>query len=129
MPNAYQQRKFREAKINALFGLLYALDEGDIPDKTGYSWTTGQIAERFDDMFLPVHPRSLLAVLREADIPHDSRNRFLTWVIHSNRDELAKLHREYIGASKITRVISGEVESQDDDQENVDGPSETTGQE
>ena len=96
MPNAYQQRTFKQAKIRTLFGLLIALEDEKIPNTTGYSLTTGKIADYFDDHYLPLQPRSLLAVLREAGIPHDSRNRFLTWQLYSYKEDLETLHKGYL---------------------------------
>ena len=96
MPNAYQQRTFKQAKIRTIRALLIALEEEKIPNTTGYSLTTGQIADYFDDHYLPLQPRSLLAVLREAGIPHDSRNRFLTWQIYSHKEDLEALHKGYL---------------------------------
>ena len=96
MPNAYQQRTFKRAKIRTLFGLLIALEEEKIPNTTGYSLTTGKIEPYFDDHYLPLQPRSLLAVLRETGIPHDSRNRFLTWQLYSYKEALEALHKGYL---------------------------------
>ena len=96
MPNAYQQKMFNEAKLGVVILLLQALDEERIPKDPGYSLTTGQIAAYFDPDYLPLQPRSLLAVLRDAHIPHDSRNRFLTWQLYSHRDVLDRVHEGYL---------------------------------
>ena len=96
MPNDYQKKIFNQAKLKAVIQLFVALDEERIPKDPGHSLTTGQIAAYFDDEYLPLQPRSLLEVLRDAHIPHDSRNRFLTWQLYSHREPLDVLHVEYL---------------------------------
>ena len=79
MPNKYQTKTFREAKKNALMGLVDALDNKNVPERMHDGLTSGLISQYFDDRFLPLRPMALLTVLREIEVPHDAQNRFLTW--------------------------------------------------
>ena len=96
MPNDYQKKIFNQAKLKAVIQLFCSFRRGKDPKDPGHSLTTGQIAAYFDDEYLPLQPRSLLEVLRDAHIPHDSRNRFLTWQLYSHREPLDVLHVEYL---------------------------------
>ena len=71
--NRTQERQFKEDKKNALLGLLDALDEKTVPERHRWTFYSGQIAEFFDDRFLPLRQFSLRAVLREAGVPHDKK--------------------------------------------------------
>ncbi len=131
MPNAYQQRTFKRSKIRTIRALLIALEEEKIPNTTGYSLTTGQIADYFPKDDLPLQPRSLLAVLREAGIPHDSRNRFLTWQIYSHEEDLEALHDEYLKEAglDLTQLRSrANVMAQKGESEIGEGPPEVADQ-
>ena len=97
MPDSYRTRTFRSGQINALAGLLDALSEEKIPARAPRGLTTGIIAEYLDDSYLPLHPRTMLSVLREAGVPHDSKNRFLTWVLYAYQDALQELYERWLG--------------------------------
>ena len=101
MPNKHQEKVFREAKKNALHGMVDALNNGTIPERMPRSIYTGNISEYFDDRFLPLRPQALLTVLRESDVPHDSHNRFMTWTLYDFKDQMEELLIECLGLPKL----------------------------
>ena len=103
--NPSQRRLFNESKKNALTGLVYALDDNALPEGSSsgkYSMYTGQIQECIQDRFLPLQRNALLTILREADVPHDSSNRFVPRTIYSYKDQLEDLLIKYLGLPVIT---------------------------
>jgi hypothetical protein len=103
MPNDYRKKIFNRAKLEAVVQLFDPLEEERIPKGPGHSLTTGQIAAYFAPDTPPLQPRSLLAVLRDAGVPHDSRNRFLTWQIYSHREDLERVHVECLREEGLDR--------------------------
>ena len=99
-----QRRRFNRGKKDALMGLVEALIEKTLPQRSRsgkYSMYTGEIEKYFDERFLPLQRNALLTVLREADVPHDSTNRFVPSVIYSYEKPLENLLREYTGAAGL----------------------------
>ena len=102
--NPSQCMRFNRSKKNALMGLVAALNEKTLPERSSsgkYSMYTGEIEKYFDERFLPLQRNALLTVLREADVPHDSTNRFVPSVIYSYEKPLENLLREYTGAAGL----------------------------
>ena len=102
--NPSQRRRFNRGKKDALMGLVEALIEKTLPQRSRsgkYSMYTGEIEKYFDERFLPLQRNALLTVLREADVPHDSTNRFVPSVIYSYEKPLENLLREYTGAAGL----------------------------
>ena len=95
MPDDYRARTFRSAQIVALDGLLDALREERIPVHAPRGLTTGKIAEYLDERYLPLQPRTMLSVLREVGVPHDSKHRFLTWNLYAHQDQLQELSERW----------------------------------
>ena len=60
--NKARQRLFQEAKINALPGLVEALDTETLPERSRCTLPSGQISANFDDRFLPLQPMALVTV-------------------------------------------------------------------
>ena len=106
MPNIHQQQIFRTNKIKALLGLLDSLDQAQLPTREGVYLTTGNIEDYIDAEHLPLQRGALLAILREAEVPHDTNNRFLPLTIYGYEGALSSLYRDYVGASKVTRVVA-----------------------
>ena len=101
MPNKYQTKMFRDAKKNALMGLVDALDNRNVPERIHDGLTSGSISQYFDDRFLPLRPMALLTILREVEVPHDSNNRFLTWTLYEFKGQMEELLISYLGLQKI----------------------------
>ena len=101
MPNVHQQDAFRASKIAALRGLREALRNEVLPNRAGLQLTSGKIEEYFPEQLRPIQPRAILTVLREADVPHDSNNRFLAWTLHSHLEAIDDLFFEYTGLKRV----------------------------
>jgi hypothetical protein len=95
MPNSYAEKHFRQGKLRALVNLISALQDEELPRERGHSFKAGQV-EKYLDLDSPLRPRTLLAVLREAEVPHDNNCRFLPWMIYDYLPALLTLHREYV---------------------------------
>ena len=95
MPEPYHQRIFRKSKAKALQGLLDSLEREKLPASRGYYLTTGNITSYFADRYRPLQRGCLLAVLREAGVPHDSNNKFLPLRIYNHQPDLEALSRKY----------------------------------
>ena len=93
MPNRYAEEHFKRGKIVAVLALLRALEEEKLPRERGHSFKAGQIEKYLD---LPLQPRTLLAVLRDADVPHDNNCRFLPWLIYDHLPSLRLLPQGYL---------------------------------
>ena len=96
MPNHYAEERFKEGKLAALWALLNALWEEKLPQERGHYFKTGQI-EKFFDRDTPLQPRTLLAVLRDAEVPHDNNWRFRPLAIYEHLPQLEGLHWHYHG--------------------------------
>ena len=94
MPNTYAARRFREGKFTALSHLMRVLEAEELPRERGHSFKAGQV-EKYLGLESPLQPRTLLAVLRDAKVPHDNNCRFLPWMIYDYLPAFRKLHREY----------------------------------
>ena len=102
--NPSQRQRFNRGKKDALMGLVEVLKEKTLPQRSSsgkYSMYTGEIEEYIDERFLPLQRNTLLAVLREAEVPHDGSNRFVPKVIYSYEKPLVDLAREYTGAARL----------------------------
>ena len=78
--NTSQRQRFNRSKKNGLMGLVVALNEKTLPERSSsgkYSMYTGEIEKNIDERFLPLQSNALLTVLREAGVPHDSSNWFV----------------------------------------------------
>ena len=96
--NPYQEKIFRQSKMDAILGLAEALDEKRLPEtnpREGRLYT-GRITEYLDDRFLPLRRGAMLAVLREAEVPHDGQGRFLPCDLYGHQADLEKLYQEYM---------------------------------
>ncbi len=114
MANVHQQDAFRASKIEALMGLRQALRDQVLPDRAGLQLTSGKIEEYLPERLRPIQPRAILAVLREAGVPHDSNNRFLAWAIHSHLEQIDDLYFEYTNLRRVARPkIEPRAESTD----------------
>ena len=100
MPNKHQQRHLLAGKKKALLAILDALDHERLPTESlgrGGSPLPGSLEEYFEEYLLPLPRGSLLAVLREADVPHDSHNRFLPYELYDHHQEFLDLYLKYNG--------------------------------
>ena len=94
MPNRYAKDRFEDGKSTALWALIQALEEEKLPRERGYFLKTGQI-EKYLDLESPLQPRTLLAVLRDAKVPHDNNWRFRPLAIYERLPNLWDLPRQY----------------------------------
>lgn len=95
MANERQQEILKQEKIRALRGLIFALNDGGIPDTPGISLSSGQIIECLDDQFLRVPKSAMLNALRDAGVYHDCNNRFTRPMLHTFKDELIDQYWHY----------------------------------
>ena len=111
MANTAQIEQKERNKTRALIALLGCLDDESLP-RSG-SLTSGRIAEHFEDGSLPLQPRVLLEVLREAEIPHDSHNRFLPRTIYEGKKVLYEMYLERTGGRKVRSSLQALISSKD----------------
>ena len=97
MASKRQQDIFKKQKIEALMGLISALDSGRIPHRPGRSLTSGQIIELLEDEYLRVPKKAMLTALRDAGVYHDSNNRFTTENLRLFKPELRGQYLDYLG--------------------------------
>ncbi len=95
MPNPYAQERFMDGKLMALWPLIRALEAEKLPRERGHFFKTGQI-EKYLDLESPLQPRTLLAVLRDAKVPHDDNCRFRPLAIYEGLEALRDLPRQYL---------------------------------
>ena len=146
MPNRYAEERFKKGKLTALLALLGALWEEKLPQERGHYFKTGQI-EKFFDRDTPLQPRTLLEVLRDAEVPHDNNWRFRPLAIYEHLQELQDLRWQYLGGrlelvpleqdtgpeveetgkvGEETALGDGEVQGDEVATESRSSPSETT---
>ena len=113
MASERQQKIFKNQKIEALMGLISALDSGRIPYRPSRSLTSGQIIELLEDKYLRVPKKAMLTVLRDAGIYHDSNNRFTTENLHLYTPELRKQRLDYLGMDMKKVRESGQGNTND----------------
>ena len=114
MPNRYAEKRFNEGKFKAAFALMIALEEEKLPRERGHFFKTGQI-EKYLDLDSPLQPRTLLAVLRDAKVPHDDNCRFRPLAIYEGLENLRPLPHQYLfgplpGQAPVVRKVDPEVE-------------------
>ena len=97
MVTSYREETFQRGRRDALGALVDALKEERIPVRSRYGLTTGKIEEYLDDIYLPLQPRTLLSVLREVGVPHDTKYRFLTWALYAHQEQLQELYERWLG--------------------------------
>ena len=114
MPNRYAQERFMDGKLMALWPLIRALEAEKLPRERGHFFKTGQI-EKYLDLDSPLQPRTLLAVLRDAKVPHDNNCRFRPLAIYEGLKALRDLPRQYLfgplpGQAPVVRKVDPGVE-------------------
>ena len=109
MASKLQQDIFKKRKIQALWGLISALDSGGIPYRPSRSLTSGQIIALLEDEYLRVPKQAMLTALRDAGVYHDSNNRFTTENLHAFRPELRRQYFDYLGVDtkKLPKPVKG----------------------
>ena len=95
MPNRYAEERFREGKCMAAIALIKALEKEKLPRERGHFFKTGRI-ETYLDLDSPLQPRALLAVLRDAKVPHDNNCRFRPLAIYEGLEDLRPLPHQYL---------------------------------
>ena len=93
---SYHEKSFQRGRLIALEGLVDALEQKRIPERSRNGFTTGNIAKYMDKSYGRLLPRTLLSVLREVGVPHDTKYRFLTWSLYAHQDELQELLERWI---------------------------------
>ena len=114
MPNRYAEERFREGKCEAAIALMKALEKEKLPRERGHFFKTGRI-EKYLDLDSPLQPRTLLAVLRDAKVPHDDNCRFRPLAIYEGLENLRPLPHQYLfgplpGQAPVVRKVDPEVE-------------------
>ena len=95
MPNPYAEKRFNEGKFKAAIALMIALEKEKLPRERGHFFKTGKI-EKYLDLDSPLQPRTLLAVLRDAKVPHDDNCRFRPLAIYEGLENLRPLPHQYL---------------------------------
>ena len=132
MPNRYAEKRFMHGKLTALWPLIKALEAEKLPRERGHFFKTGRI-EKYLDLESPLQPRTLLAVLRDAKVPHDNNCRFRPLAIYEGLEALRDLPRQYLWgplpdqAPAPRKVDPGVEEPGDVEGENVQGGGDVTG--
>ena len=131
MPNRYAEERFREGKCMAAIALIKALEKEKLPRERGHFFKTGRI-ETYLDLDSPLQPRALLAVLRDAKVPHDNNCRFRPLAIYEGLEDLRPLPHQYLfgpppdQAPVVRKVDPGMEEPGDVEGENVQGGGDVT---
>ena len=139
MPNPYAEKRFREGKCEAAIALLIALEQEKLPRERGHFFKTGKI-EKYLDLDSPLQPRTLLAVLRDAKVPHDDNCRFRPLAIYEGLEALRPLPHQYLfgplpDQAPVVRKVDPKVEEtgnlegetgQEGREERVDGTAAET---
>ena len=118
MPNPYAEKRFREGKCMAAIALIKALEKEKLPRERGHFFKTGRI-EKYLDLESPLQPRTLLAVLRDAKVPHDDNCRFRPLAIYEGLENLRPLPHQYLfgpppDQAPVVRKVDPKVEEPGD---------------
>ena len=125
MPNRYAEERFREGKCMAAIALIKALEKEKLPRERGHFFKTGRI-EKYLDLDSPLQPRALLAVLRDAKVPHDDNCRFRPLAIYEGLENLRPLPHQYLfGPPPDQAPVVRKVDPGMEEPGNLEGEEET----
>ena len=100
MPNRFYEEQFKHAKLMALAVLYVTLVREGIPKKPSKSRTATQLEKFLDEDCGRLWPQALLRGLRDADVPHDSNNKFTPGILYASMEKIDQQYWEYLGEKR-----------------------------